>query len=222
MLKFIELIRNLFALIAEQVLKKEWCELHKSLSREYSKHLCDSECKPSLTLQRLLISGEDHRFFWHPGFDPIAICRAIYRWIFLGRKEGASTIEQQTVRVLTGRYECTLCRKVREIFLATLITRVIPKHDIPAVYLRIAYYGWQMNSFIQACRRLNLQPKRILFDEAAELIARLKYPEPKIPPLKRRVQILRRRDHLIRLYAQYFSNAYNFIKSKEDLRFESI
>jgi penicillin-binding protein 1A len=50
-----------------------------------------------------LISGEDHRFYNHIGFDPIAILRAIYKRIDAGKIEGASTIEQQYVRTCTER-----------------------------------------------------------------------------------------------------------------------
>src|SRR5262245_21594087 len=60
---------------------------------------------PPLIAQRLLVSGEDHRHVLHPGVDPIAICRATWRCIYRGKREGASTIEQQVVRVISGRYE---------------------------------------------------------------------------------------------------------------------
>ena len=55
-------------------------------------------------LVTFLVIGEDHRYYKHPGFDIIGICRAIYKNVFLGKREGASTIEQQLVRVLTEDY----------------------------------------------------------------------------------------------------------------------
>ena len=80
-----------------------------------------------LIVQRLLVSGEDHRHGRHAGFNAHAICRAIWYRVAFCRREGASTIEQQIVRVLTHRFEPTVSRKVRELMLATLLSEVMPK-----------------------------------------------------------------------------------------------
>ncbi len=69
----------------------------------------------------LLVLGEDHRNRYHIGFDIIAITRAIYRRVTTGLKEGASTIEQQLVRVITADYSMTFSRKLKEILLAVVI-----------------------------------------------------------------------------------------------------
>lgn len=197
------MIRIVIAAIAARLLSKQWNDLQKKLFFQYTRLLNEQEYVPSVLLQRLLISGEDHRFFKHPGFDVIAICRAVWRCVFWGVREGASTIEQQLVRVLTGHYELTVGRKCKEILLATLVTRVVPKSDVPALYLQIAYFGWRMNGFRQACIRLNLRPEVISIQDAALMIARLKYPEPRIAPPQRLVQIFRRHDHLIRLHQRH-------------------
>lgn len=105
--------------------------------------------------------------------------------------------------MLTGRYERTLRRKVQEILLATLVTRAISKNELPAIYIKIAYYGWRMNGFKQACKRLNLHCYSMSLADSAALIARLKYPEPRIPPPQRIKQILRRRNHLIKMYRKH-------------------
>ena len=44
------------------------------------------------------VCAEDKRFFSHPGFDLIAICRAAVRWAH-GERSGASTITQQLVKI---------------------------------------------------------------------------------------------------------------------------
>lgn len=158
---------------------------------------------PPLLAQRLLICGEDHRFFSHIGFDLTAICRAVYRRVTQGKIEGASTIEQQTVRVLTGQYERTIGRKAREILLAVLLARVVPKCDLPGLYLSVGYYGWRMNNFRQACKRLCLETRTMSLSEAAGLVARLKYPEPRLPSIQRSTQIARRVRHLLWLHSVY-------------------
>jgi len=199
----LRLLGKIIAAIAERLLKDHWLLLCEDLKGIYSKYQREQEYVPPLLLQQLLISGEDHRFFRHPGFDIIAICRAIWKRFIWGVREGASTIEQQTVRVITGRYERTLRRKISEIFLATLVTRVISKNEIPAIYLKIAYFGWHMNGFKEACKRQQYKYHSLSLNDAATLVARLKYPEPQIVPSCRIGQILRRRDHLIGLYRKH-------------------
>ena len=127
--------------IALIFLRRDWFLLLNKLLKLYNTHRFESHNRPSWLVQALLISAEDHRFFSHAGIDFVAVCRALYRGIILGRKEGASTIEMQLVRVLTGRYERTLSRKLREAALATLLARAVPKSDLPALYIQVAYFG---------------------------------------------------------------------------------
>ena len=52
-------------------------------------------------LQHAFVAVEDHRFFRHPGVDPIALARAIVRNVRApGTVEGGSTITQQLARTL--------------------------------------------------------------------------------------------------------------------------
>ena len=199
-MRVLSIILSRLALI---LLSHEWATLERELRRLYDDHRRDDVYRPSWLLQALLLSGEDHRFFAHDGIDAIAICRALWRGVFLGKKEGASTIEMQLVRVLTGRYERTLVRKVREAALATLLTRVVPKPELPALYIRVGYFGWRMNGFAAACRRMQLSPPVITAQHAAALIARLKYPEPQNPSEMRRSQIHMRSMHLLALHRKH-------------------
>ncbi|HUP79560.1 MAG TPA: transglycosylase domain-containing protein, partial [Pirellula sp.] len=142
--------------------------------------------------------------------------RAIWRRVASGRREGASTIEQQIVRVITNRFEPTVTRKIRELLLAVLLSEAIPKAEMPNLYLSIGYFGWRMNGFAQACRRLGIRPETISLHEAAGLVARLKYPEPRVPPLSRLTQINRRREHLKHLYRRHLANGtYSYLGNGE-------
>src|SRR5687768_1123540 len=52
-------------------------------------------------LQNAFVAVEDHRFFMHPGIDPIALGRAVSRNVrSSGTREGGSTITQQLARTL--------------------------------------------------------------------------------------------------------------------------
>ncbi len=189
--------------LALRLVRSEWLELRDHLVQAYKSHRDDYIGCPSLLAQQLLISGEDHRFFSHGGIDLIAVCRALWRGLVFRRREGASTIEMQLVRVLTGRYERTFRRKVREIALATLVTREIPKGALPAIYLRLGYFGWRMNGFAAACRRIDRRPESLTPIETARLVARLKYPQPREISPHRWEQIDVRGRHLLQLHMRH-------------------
>jgi len=160
--------------------------------------------RPPYVLQMMLVSGEDHRFYSHCGIDPIAVCRAIWRTTVCGRREGASTIEMQLVRVLTAQYQRTLSRKCREAFLAVILSRSIPKTDVASLYLHVAYYGTDLQGFSHAARKLHILPAAMNLREAASLAARLKYPEPRRMSDRRRRQIDVRTDYLMSRYHTCF------------------
>jgi len=127
----------------------------------------------------------------------------VWRGVVFRRPEGASTIEMQVVRVVSGRYERTLARKVKEMALATLVTRAIPKEALPAIYLRLGYFGWRMNGFSAACRRIGRCPESLTPTDTARLVARLKYPQPREISAHRQAQIDIRARHLLRLHARH-------------------
>lgn len=125
-----------------------------------------------------LIYAEDHRFNKHCGVDFYCILRAIYHTKIKKKYQGASTIQQQYVRVITNRYEKTLWRKIREQIIAIIITNKINKENIAKTYLKIAFYGSQqlgLNSFL---KKQKISIAELDDTKVIELIARLKYPEP--------------------------------------------
>lgn len=200
-----KILSQICSFLAIWLLRNEWQKLQNMLIKFYPMYNESCYDVPILA-QQLLISGEDHRFFQHGGIDPIAICRAIWRRLIFGKHEGASTIEMQIVRVVSGRFEPTLKRKIKEMGLATLLTRLIPKDQLPALYLQIGYYGWRMNGFENACRRLGLNKNSITSTEATQLVARLKYPQPRRSIRSRRDQIITRGEHLLYLYRRHKLN----------------
>lgn len=148
----------------------------------------------------LLVAAEDHRFKYHCGVDVIALFRAAWRTIFNGRVEGGSTIAMQLVRVVSSRYERTLGRKVLEIFFAVRLATSIPKLELSKIYLYIAYYGWNMEGLNQAFRGLSIDSSNMSLHEAASIVARLKYPEPKVVSKRQRRRILGRIDYILKRF----------------------
>lgn len=154
---------------------------------------------PSQEMCDLLIAGEDHRFYRHCGVDIIALCRAVVMTLFHGSRQGGSTIAMQLVRTITQDFRPTIFRKIAEIFLSVKLTRYLGKERIPLLYLYIAYYGWRMNNFNEACSRLNINASKMDTLQAAMLVARLKYPQPRHSNSKRNSQIQQRSQHLVSL-----------------------
>ncbi len=198
-------MRVVISKIAKFLYKDKYYHLHIRLKDEYLKVKNNEDLHFDI-LSKLLISGEDHRFLYHIGFDVIAIFRAVKNRIFLDKLEGASTIEQQLVRVLTNDYEKNLRRKIQEILLATTLASIVPRKALPAVYLNIAYYGAHMNGLSQALEKLNIKNiSKISLDEAADIVSRIKYPEPRNKSVKRSDQIELRKIHLISLYNKHLN-----------------
>jgi hypothetical protein len=154
-------------------------------------HNCD-------LLVAALVIAEDRRFYSHSGTDVIAICRALFQTVFRGNIQGGSTIEQQLVRRLTADYRRSVRRKLKEIALAVRMRRVLRKDQIAIVYLVSAYYGWHMNGVRQAARSLAIDLKDPAVEDAARLIARIRYPEPRHPSPKRSVLIAKRQAWIAR------------------------
>jgi len=177
---------------------------------EIIKHKVESErneINNFLTLSNLnklidfLIIGEDRRFYKHKGFDFIAIIRAIRNRILYSKKEGASTVEQQLVRVLTNQYEKTLKRKIKEIILATMLKEIMTKKEIALLYLKLAYYGTEKQGLEKTLHSYNLIITDNIEDEiCASIIARLKYPEPKFHSIIKERQIRKRTKYILKAY----------------------
>ncbi len=91
-----------------------------------------------------MIATEDKEYYSHPGYDPVAIARALWLNYTQGESKGASTITQQLARALLlpdERYDKSVERKAREIVLAAEITRRYSKDEILELYLNENYYG---------------------------------------------------------------------------------
>jgi len=91
-------------------------------------------------LRRAFVAVEDHRFFVHPGVDPIAIARAMVRNLRApGTVEGGSTITQQLARTLFLSNKRSYVRKAREAVLSVLIETQLTKEQILELYLNRVY-----------------------------------------------------------------------------------
>lgn len=154
------------------------------------------DCVPSVFLDALVVA-EDHRSAFHPGIDPIGILRALAVKFSAGEIQGASTIEQQFVRVVTCRYERSFSRKLREQMLAIALSRRRPKKAIASAYLSTAFYGTGIEGLDGLRQQFGDDLDSVGFEDALKFISWLKYPRPPQPTLDWHTKIARRVDHLI-------------------------
>lgn len=123
--------------------------------------------------------AEDHRYHLHFGVDHIAICRAILSTL-QGKIQGASTIEQQFVRVVVNKYQRTMRRKLFEQMLAVYISSIFQKKCISTAYLSIAYYGESSLGVLRLKNSKDIGFSDLNYPAAISIVSRLKYPEPRV------------------------------------------
>ncbi|HET6970662.1 MAG TPA: biosynthetic peptidoglycan transglycosylase, partial [Phenylobacterium sp.] len=125
-----------------------------------------------------VVAIEDRRFYEHTGFDPRGIARAIVDGIAAGHPtQGASTITQQTARLLFLNQERTLERKATELVYAVELERAYSKPQILGMYLSRANFGSGAYGLEAAAQRyFNKPASKLTIKEAAMLAGVLKSP----------------------------------------------
>jgi 1A family penicillin-binding protein len=89
-----------------------------------------------------VIAVEDHRYYLHPGIDPVALARAAaYNVREAAGTQGGSTITQQLARTLFLSNTRTYARKLQEAALAVLLEIFLSKRDILELYMNRIYLG---------------------------------------------------------------------------------
>jgi penicillin-binding protein 1A len=125
-------------------------------------------------LQHAFVAVEDHRFFKHPGVDPIAFGRAVVRNLrSAGTVEGGSTLTQQLARTLFLSNQKTYGRKAREAVLALMIDSELSKQQVLELYLNRIYLSAGVYGVETMSRHLFGRPAKTLTLPECALIAGL-------------------------------------------------
>ncbi len=125
-------------------------------------------------LQHAFIAVEDHRFYVHPGIDPIAVARAAVRNLRSpGTVEGGSTLTQQLARTLFLSNRRSYWRKAREAVLAGLIEAELTKEQILELYLNRIFLGSGIYGVEAMAERVFGKPAKDLTLAESALIAGL-------------------------------------------------
>jgi len=125
-------------------------------------------------LQHAFVAVEDHRFFRHPGVDPIALARAVLTNVREpGTVQGGSTITQQLARTLFLSNRKSYLRKAREAVLSVLIEAQLSKPEILELYLNRIYLSAGVYGVEAMAQRVFGKPARALSIAESALIAGL-------------------------------------------------
>ena len=92
-------------------------------------------------LRKTIVAKEDKYFYSHPGVNPFAVARALFKNIFsLKRTSGASTISMQVARALHPAKR-NVWNKMVEMFRAFQLEMKYSKDEILQLYLNLVPYG---------------------------------------------------------------------------------
>lgn len=145
-------------------------------------------------LHYFVMALEDRAFVNHHGIHMKSIIREVYKLILRKKHGGASTIDMQMVRTITGFKEKTFSRKLYEATLAVLINFKYSKLQIINCYLHHAFFGSHLYGLNSAIEYLfNKKYLTNLNDEEMAIIAAmLQKPKPLNPSAKWRESVMKR------------------------------
>ncbi|MDF2438124.1 MAG: penicillin-binding protein [Bacteroidota bacterium] len=118
-----------------------------------------------------IIQFEDRSFYKHPGFNPIAFCRAFVQNIKAGRTiSGGSTLSMQVIRLSRKGKKRTYLEKVIEIIQAARLELRFSKEEILALYASNAPFGSNVIGIDAASwRYFGRSPDKLSWSESATL-----------------------------------------------------
>ncbi|HLA45462.1 MAG TPA: transglycosylase domain-containing protein, partial [Aggregatilineales bacterium] len=127
------------------------------------------------------VAIEDSSFYENPGFDVRGIVRAMWANFTGGDVQGGSTITQQLIKNVlideAERIQLSVDRKVKEIILASEISRLYNKDQILEWYINTNFYG-NLAYGVEAAARVyfNKSARNLTLSESAILAAIPQFP----------------------------------------------
>ncbi len=131
-------------------------------------------------LRNAILSAEDHRFFSHPGFDPISIARTAWVDLTKGQiKQGASTLTMQLSKNMFLSQQRTWRVKAAEVMITMQLEQKLSKEKIFELYCNKVDLGrrgsFEIRGFGEAAQAyFGKDIKSLTVPEAATLAAMLK------------------------------------------------
>jgi penicillin-binding protein 1C len=144
-----------------------------------------------------LLYFEDEYYYYHPGFNPVSMVRAMVQNIKAGKVlSGGSTLTMQTIRI-SGNRERTIINKLWEILLAYRLEFHYSKDEILGLYAAHAPFGGNVVGLEAASWRYFSRPSWQLSWAESATLAVLPNSPALIHPGRNREILKAKRDRLL-------------------------
>lgn len=149
--------------------------------------------------KKCIVYFEDEHFYKHPGFNPIAMVKAIAQNYKAGKVvRGGSTLTQQVIRLSRDGKKRSYFEKLTELVLATRLEFRYSKEKILELYVAHAPYGGNVFGLEMASwRYFGVQPHQLSWAETATLAVLPNAPSL-IYPGKNQEKLLNKRNGLLK------------------------
>lgn len=165
-------------------------------------------------LEEMVLILEDRRFFIHNGVDYRASMRELLKAVSFRKHGGASTIDMQLVRTVTGYKKKEISRKLYEMLLARVLQFRYSKIQILRAYMNCAFFGSHLIGARAACQKIyDKRPEDLDLQEASVIASLLVYPRPQIPTEAWRRKIERRAKYAVDVYPRFEEKLQKFNRS---------
>ena len=130
-----------------------------------------------------VVAVEDHRFYLHPGIDPIGLGRAVfYNLSSEEGTQGGSTITQQLARTLFLSNTRTFGRKAKEAALAVMLEVFLSKREILQLYMNRVFLSGGIYGVETMSQKLLRKPaSKLTLAEAAMIAGIIRRPSAYSP-----------------------------------------
>jgi membrane peptidoglycan carboxypeptidase len=159
-------------------------------------------------MDKAIIAIEDARFYDHGAFDIRGTVRALVNDVQNNDVQGGSTLAQQYVKnalILTAKTQDeqkeadapTATRKIRELRMASIVTRELTKNQLLAAYLNVAYFENGARGIeVAAQRYFGTTAKKLTLTQSALLAGIVENPFAYDPILNPKTALTRRNEVL--------------------------
>ncbi len=200
------------------VYSKEGRLLGAKIAKDGQWRFPDLDSVPS-KFEKAIVLFEDQYFYWHPGFNPIAIGKAFFQNLKAGRiVRGGSTLTQQVVRLSRKGGQRTYTEKFKEFFFALQLESRFSKKELLNSYASHAPFGGNVVGLSAAAwRYFGQSPENLSWGEAATLAVLPNAPSL-IYPGKNQKKLKRKRDRLLlKLYENQYIDSLTYRLSIQEL-----
>jgi penicillin-binding protein 1C len=149
-----------------------------------------------------VLQFEDRHFYYHPGFNPVSLGRALWQNIRAGKVvSGGSTLTMQTIRLSRKGKSRTVGEKLVEIWLAFRLEVSFSKKSILSMYASHAPFGGNTVGLgAAAWRYFGRPPDELSWAEAAVLAVLPNAPSA-MHPGRNRDELMEKRNRLLKRLA---------------------